>query len=111
MSNHSRFVIRNDLAVPLIVNIEPECLQIPLAPGEKVTVQEMFEREPITLKVDSDKGDTIISLWPGDGEMLVEKEGVDVFELVEKAIGNDGLAPNAPTVDNQKTQQAGLARK
>lgn len=84
MTNHSRFVIQNDLSGPVIVNIEPECVQVSLSAGEKVTVQGTFEKEPLTLKVESDKGDTIISVWPGDGEVRVKKDGVDVFDLSEK---------------------------
>jgi hypothetical protein len=83
MPHHSRFLIQNDLSVPVFVNIEPECVQVSLASGEKVTVQDTFEKEPVTLKVESDKGDTIISVWPGDGEVRVEKDGIDVFELAD----------------------------
>lgn len=84
MTNHSRFVIQNDLSGPAIVNIEPECVQISLPPGEEVTVQDAFDKEPVTLKVESDNGETIISIWPGDGEVRVEKDGVDVFDLIGK---------------------------
>jgi hypothetical protein len=84
MTNHSRFVIQNDTPNSLIVNIEPECVQVPLTFGVKLTVQERFENDPVTLKVESSNGETIISVWPGDGEVRVEKNGVDVFELVEK---------------------------
>ena len=86
MTNHSRFVIQNDLPGPVIVNIEPECVQVSLSSGETVTVRDVFEEAPVTLKVESDKGDTIISIWPGDGEVRVEKDGVDVFDLIEKGI-------------------------
>ncbi len=84
MINYSRFVIQNDLSGPAIVNIEPECVQVSLPPGEKVTVHDAFDKEPVTLKVESDDGETIISLWPGDGAVRVEKDGVDVFDLIEK---------------------------
>jgi hypothetical protein len=86
MTNHSRFAIQNDLSRPVIVNIEPECIQVSLSSGEKVTVQDVFEKLPVTLKVESDKGDIIISVWPGDGEVRVEKDGVDVFDLIEKGV-------------------------
>ena len=86
MSNHNRFVIQNELSSPVIVNIEPECVQVSLSPGEKVTVQDAFEKEPVTLKIESDRGDTIVSVWPGDGEVRVEKDGVDVFDLIEKGV-------------------------
>ncbi|MGH7137356.1 MAG: hypothetical protein ACREHD_16555 [Pirellulales bacterium] len=84
MSNHSRFFIQSDTQVALIVNIEPECVQVPLTSGEKLTVQDRFQNEPVTLKVESNNGETIISVWPGDGEVRVEKGGVDVFELIDK---------------------------
>src|SRR5487761_1122590 len=81
MTNHSRFVIQNDIAGALIVNIEPECVQVPLTLGEKLTVRDSFKSEPVTLKVESSNGETIISVWPGDGEVRVEKDGVDVFHI------------------------------
>jgi hypothetical protein len=84
MTKHSRFVIQNDLSGPVILNVEPECVHFSLAAGEKVTVQDTFEKEPVTLKVESESGDTIISVWPGDGDVWVEKDGVDIFDLIEK---------------------------
>src|SRR5947209_7120322 len=54
MLNHSRFVIENALSGPVILNIEPECAHFPLASGETVTVQDTFEKEPVTLKIESD---------------------------------------------------------
>ncbi len=82
MINYSKFVIQNDLTGPAIVNIEPECVHVSLRPGEKVTVHDVFDKEPVTLKVESDNGETIISVWPGDGRVRVEKDGVDVFDLI-----------------------------
>jgi hypothetical protein len=93
VTNPSRFLIQNDLSDPLIVNIEPECVQVSLSSGEKVTVYDAFNNEPVTLKVDFDNGETIISVWPGDGEVRVEKDGVDVFDLLENSevrAKNDG---------------------
>ncbi|MGH7138756.1 MAG: hypothetical protein ACREHD_23665 [Pirellulales bacterium] len=86
MSNHSRFFIQSDTPVALIVNIEPECVQVPLTLGETLTVKDRFENDPVTLKVESNDGETTISVWPGDGDVRVEKDGVDVFELVEKGV-------------------------
>ena len=87
MPNHSRFLIQNHLSGPVILNIEPECVHLSLAAGDIVAVLDTFEREPVTLRIESDGGDTIISVWPGDGEVRVEKDGVDVFDLIEKDTG------------------------
>ena len=83
MSRQSRFVIQNGLSGSIIVNIEPECVHVSLSPGEHVIVEDVFENEPVTLKVDSDNGDIIISVWPGDGDVRVEKDGVDGLGLGE----------------------------
>lgn len=87
MTNRSRFVIQNDTPSALTVNIEPECVQVPLTLGETLTVQDTFENDPVTLKVESNNGETIISVWPGDGEVRIEKDGVDICEIVEKGAG------------------------
>jgi hypothetical protein len=84
MTNYSRSAIQNDRPERVIVNVEPECVQVRLASGEKLTVHDAFEKEPVTLKVDSENGHTIISVWPGDGEVRVEKDGLDVFDLVQE---------------------------
>lgn len=86
MPNQSRFVIQNDTETPFIVNVEPECAHVALAAGDKLTVTDRFENQPLTLKIESDDGDTIISIWPGDGEVRVEKDGIDVLESIQKPI-------------------------
>lgn len=81
MSSRSHFVIRNDLPGMLILNIEPEGVFIPLGHGEEISVVDLFTREPMTVTVgDSDRGDPIVSLWPGDGEIRVEKGGINALD-------------------------------
>ncbi|HEX5442289.1 MAG TPA: hypothetical protein VFW87_00610 [Pirellulales bacterium] len=87
MKAQNQFVIQNDTPGPVILNIEPECFHYPLASGDKVTVREIFSREPLTLKVESSGGETIISMWPGDGDVRVEKHGINVLELMVKEVG------------------------
>ena len=111
MINCSRFVIQNDLSGSIIVNIEPESFHVSLASGEKVTVQETFQKEPLTLKLESDKGDTFVSLWPGDGEVQVEKNGVNIFDLVEKDVGGDGLVSHALKDDARPAPRTDLGHK
>jgi hypothetical protein len=88
MAHHNHFVIRNDLSIPLTLNIEPEGAFFHLRRGEEVSVFDVFTTAPVTLKLTtSDKGAPIISLWPGDGEVRVEKDGKDLFDLLEKGAG------------------------
>ena len=88
MGHHNHFVIRNDLPKSLTVNIEPEGAFFPLGKGEEVSVIEVFTTAPVTVKLtNSDKGDPILSIWPGDGEVRVEKDGVDVLELLQQRVG------------------------
>jgi hypothetical protein len=88
MAHHNQFVIRNDLSRPLILNIEPEGAFFPLGRGEEVSVFDAFTTAPVTVKLtNSDRGEPILSIWPGDGEVRVEKNGVDVLDLLQKGVG------------------------
>ncbi|HKI31767.1 MAG TPA: hypothetical protein VKA46_07855 [Gemmataceae bacterium] len=88
MVHRNQFVIRNDLPKPLTLNIEPEGAFFPLGKGEEVSVTDVFTSAPVTVKLTkSDKGEPIVSIWPGDGDVRVEKDGVDVFDLIQKGVG------------------------
>lgn len=85
MAHHNQFVIRNDLSKSLTLVIEPEGAFFPLGKGEKVSVTDVFKTAPVTVKISSsDKDDLILSIWPGDGEVVVEKDGVDALDLLQK---------------------------
>ena len=50
-------------------------------------MSEEFKESPLTLKIsNSGKGETIISIWPGDGAVRIEKDGEDVLDLIQKAV-------------------------
>ena len=88
MAQHNQFVIYNDLSRALILNIEPIGAHFPLGMGEEVTVFDVFTTAPVTINfTNTDKGDLILSIWPGDGEVMVKKDGVDVLELLQKGAG------------------------
>lgn len=88
MTRHNHFVICNDLSKSLTLNIEPEGLFFPLAKGEEVSVHDKYTTAPVTLKVTtSEQGEPIVSIWPGDGEVCVEKDGIDVFDLIQQRVG------------------------
>jgi hypothetical protein len=87
MTHRNHFVIRNDFSRPLTLNVEPEGVFFRLDKGEEVSVTDVFKKAPVTLRLaNSDKGDPIISIWPGDGEVRVEKDGIDVFDLIQDRI-------------------------
>jgi len=80
MASHSRFVIHNSFPRTVILNIEPEGVFVPLDSGEALSVIDVFEESPVTLTLgQSEQGDPIVSLWPGDGAIRVERDGVDVL--------------------------------
>lgn len=82
MANVSRFVIRNDLSKPVTLNIEPEGAVFPLGQGQEVSVTDEFTDTPVTVKLTGEPGgDPVLSIWPGDGVVRVEKDGVDVLDL------------------------------
>ena len=87
MVHHSQFIIRNDRSESLILNIEPEGVFVPLQIEEEVTVTDNFQTNPVTVKLsNSDRGDTILSIWPGDGAVKVEKNGKDVLDLLQERV-------------------------
>lgn len=80
MSHVNRFLIRNVLNQPLILNIEPEGVFVPLPNGEQVSVRDEFRTEPVTLSLsNTEKGELVLSIWPGDGDVRVEKCGVNLL--------------------------------
>jgi hypothetical protein len=89
MSNAKHFVIENNAGKPIDLYIEPEGALFGLKRGEKVTVREQFTKSPVSVIVStSESGATEVTTWPGDGEVRVEKDGVDVLDLIqEKGVG------------------------
>jgi|tagenome__1003787_1003787.scaffolds.fasta_scaffold20032108_1 hypothetical protein len=84
MGRQNQFVITNRMSKSLTLNIEPEGAFFPLAKGQEVLVTDIFQSAPVSITLDSsDTGDPIVSIWPGDGEVKVEKDGVDILELIE----------------------------
>ncbi len=83
MATQSRFIIRNDRLKPVALVIEPEGVVFPLGAGQEVSITDGFTKAPVTLFV-SGKDDEapIISIWPGDGDVRVEKDGMNVFDLI-----------------------------
>ena len=88
MARHNQFTIRNDWSVAVTLNIEPEGAFFPLGKGEEVSVVDVFTTVPVTVRLTpSDRGDPILSIWPGDGEVRVQKDGVDLLDLIPKGVG------------------------
>lgn len=88
MAQKTEFMIRNDQARSLILNIEPEGAFFALKAGEEVTVVDRFTERPVTVTfTNSEKGESVLSIWPGDGEVRVEKNGMDVLELIQEGLG------------------------
>jgi hypothetical protein len=98
MAKRNQFLIQNDLPKPVTLNIEPEGAFFLLGPGEEVTVRDVFTTAPVTVKLEApDGGPPIVSIWPGDGEVRVEKDGADVLELICSAeVANRGRPKRTP---------------
>jgi hypothetical protein len=91
MSHHNYFVIRNEMSECLTLNVEPEGVFVPLPQGDEVIVIDDFKSAPVTLKFcGSSREGPIVSIWPGDGDVRVEKGGVNVLDLTQNVNGTDG---------------------
>jgi len=85
MAKVNQFVIRNSSCQSLTLNIEPEGALIELGHGDEVTVIDQFQHRPVTIEhTKADDGSRILSIWPGDGDVRVERGGVDVLELLQE---------------------------
>ncbi len=81
MANAIHFSIENDSEGRFSVFVEPESVVVELAQGEKVVVYDEYVNAPVTLRIGNDPtGATVLSVWPGDGNTRVEKNGVDVLD-------------------------------
>ena len=109
MAHHNEFVIANDLSSPLILNIEPEGAFFPLARGEEVSVFEEYTAAPVTVKfTNSDTGAPILSIWPGDGEVTVKKDGINVLDVLQKESAS-GLVQFPAIMDNLHSEEPGTS--
>jgi hypothetical protein len=77
------FRIENGSPESVVLYIEPEGAAFSLGAGEEVSVFDTFTKSPVVLRLSkSENGSACISIWPGDGEVRVEKGGVNVFDLI-----------------------------
>jgi hypothetical protein len=80
MRNSTKFIVENDCKSDLKVWVEPEAHPVTLSPGEEVIVHDEFQNSPVTVRVSrDDAGFPMLSIWPGDGETIVEKNGHNVL--------------------------------
>ena len=80
MPHTTEFLIDNDTGDEFAVHIEPECFVVQMKQGECLTVRNIYTITPVTLRMGKDhRGRTVVSLWPGDGDVVVEKDGVNVM--------------------------------
>ena len=85
MNRHNHFVIHNDTGKFLILNIEPESAEFALPKGEKVLVTDVFTAAPVTIRLSTSERAAIVSIWPGDGDVTVKKDGMDVLDMIQRA--------------------------
>jgi hypothetical protein len=80
--------IRNKLADEIVLNLEPESVLVRLRSGESVNVFDEGGLSNARLDLSRLRGDLVISLWPGDGGLRVEKNGVDIMNETGRPIGD-----------------------
>jgi hypothetical protein len=86
MRRENQFTIENRLDRPMVLNIEPEGAFFPLAHGDEVKVFDSFDSAPVTVRLDhTETGEPVVSIWPGDGDVRIEKGGIDVLELIQRS--------------------------
>ena len=75
----SLFTIDNDSTRPFSIHVEPEGFVVILQPGEHVTVRDEYDKFCLTVRMGiDDRGATVLSIWPGDGFVGVERDGIRI---------------------------------
>jgi len=86
MIHRNHFVIHNATEKTFSLFIEPEGVSFALQCDQTVTIRDDFFNVPVTLRIGSDSdGNSILSIWPGDGRVTVEKDGIDVLDMLRGA--------------------------
>ncbi len=80
MPRDNRFTIRNESPRSLTLNVEPEGVFVSLAPGDGVVTDSCLEIPVAVIWTQTPDGEPAVSIWPGDGEVRVTKDGVDVLD-------------------------------
>ena len=82
MMKKMRFVILNDTSKKMDFQIEPECWQFTLDVGEAATVIAEFQETLVTLQLaDDPSGGVSCAVIPGDGDLIVEKDGKNILKV------------------------------
>ncbi len=83
MAAQTSITIRNSLSNPVLVYIEPEGAEYSLGVGEDISVLSVCSTSPAVIELsESENGTSFISIWPGDGDLKVEKDGINLFDLM-----------------------------
>ena len=81
MPDSTKFTIENDCKSELSVWVEPEAHPVPLLPGEELVIHDKYQKSPLTVRVSQDDaGLPMLSIWPGDVEAIVKKNGQNVLD-------------------------------
>ena len=82
MGNTATFFVENDCESVPAVHVEPEGLVVALESKEKILVHDDYKESPVTLVVSEiEVGERVLSIWPGDGNTIVTKNGKDVLDM------------------------------
>jgi len=77
------FFIHNNSSNATMIILEPEGFCFHLIPDEKISILDSSVIDPVTIRIDTNQtGACILSIWPGDGDVRVEKNGIDVFDII-----------------------------
>ena len=76
----STFIIENTSADDVTLYVEPEGHVVALAPQESVVVKDEFDKAAVVVRLSKElDGAMALSIWPGDGDTMVLKDGKDVL--------------------------------
>ncbi len=72
--------LTNDSDTSMVFQLEPECFQFTVAPNENVVITYDYDQEPLELRLGKTSDPVFGAVVPGDGDVIIEKEGQNVFD-------------------------------
>lgn len=74
MSSISTFSIQNKTPRRIEGHLEPECWPFSIDVGESLMIRGTYDAEPPSIQLsDGENGPVFVAIFPGDGDVTVEK--------------------------------------
>ena len=76
-----KIIVTNDAKTSLVFQVEPECHQFSIDPGESVDFNFEYDEDPPELRVGAVDDPVYGAVFPGDGRFRVVRRGETIIDV------------------------------